>query len=199
MILSDIVLNCTMWEEYAAKFVQYKSDRKEAGPVIVLLKYCKIKEEGFNSLLDFSCFFNYLFTNIIFSIICLFIYDSCVFSIIINSGRYPLSVSNTYSFTKLFINDDMPEINMFRKRLVTLNQSCVFLLYSVYNRCRNWLAYGYIPIFNSLPKDDQTMSQSQILCTQSYSSSQLSSEEHLLANTTILPLSHVIHLDQVYI
>lgn len=101
---------------------------------------------------------NYLFTNIIFSIICLFKYDSCVFSIIINSGRYPLSVSNTYSFTKLFINDDMPEINMFRERLVTLNQSCVFLLYSVYNRCRNWLAYGYIPIFNSLPKDDQTMS-----------------------------------------
>ncbi|RHN44815.1 putative nucleic acid-binding protein [Medicago truncatula] len=47
--------------QYAAKFVQYNSDRKEAGPVIVLLKYCKIKEEGFNSLLDFSCFFNYLF------------------------------------------------------------------------------------------------------------------------------------------
>ncbi|XP_039683751.1 uncharacterized protein [Medicago truncatula] len=59
--ISDIVLNCTLWEEYAAKFVQYNSDRKEAGPVIVLLKYCKIKEEGFNSLLDFSCFFNYLF------------------------------------------------------------------------------------------------------------------------------------------
>ncbi|XP_039684531.1 uncharacterized protein [Medicago truncatula] len=75
--ISDIVLNCTLWEEYAPKFVQYNSDRKEAGLVIVLLKYCKIKEEG----------------------------------------RYPLSVSNTYSFTKLFINDDMPEINMFRESL----------------------------------------------------------------------------------
>jgi hypothetical protein len=31
-------------------------------------------------------------------------------------GRFPLSISNTYSFTKLFINDDIPEINQFRER-----------------------------------------------------------------------------------
>ena len=50
---SDIVLNCTLWEEYAGKFIQYNSNRKEGGPVVVMLKTCKIKEEGFLSILLF--------------------------------------------------------------------------------------------------------------------------------------------------
>lgn len=122
--LSDISLNCTLWEEYAGRFIRFSNERKETGPVVVMLKYCKIKEEG----------------------------------------RYPLSVSNTYSFTKLYINDDIDEIKLFR---------------------------------DSLPKDDVVQSQSQLMCTQSSSSSQFTSEDDLLTNTMVLPLSHVIQLDQI--
>ena len=50
---SDILLNCTLWEDYATKFIQYNSDKKRGWPVIVMLKYAKIKEEG-NSLF-FPC------------------------------------------------------------------------------------------------------------------------------------------------
>lgn len=125
MILSDIVLHCTLWEEYAAKFIKYNSDRKDVGPVIVLLKYCKIKAEGLHSLPHFVFFIDNSFSIIML----LFIGHSCVFfSLMINSGKYPLSVSNTYSFTRLFINDDIPEINRFKERLVT-------------HYCTNWVLH----------------------------------------------------------
>lgn len=45
-ICSDISLNCTLWEDYAAMFIKYNSERKQGGPVVVMLKYAKIKEEG---------------------------------------------------------------------------------------------------------------------------------------------------------
>jgi hypothetical protein len=45
-LCSDIPLNCTLWEEYAAKFIKFSNERKEAGPIIVMLKYAKVKEEG---------------------------------------------------------------------------------------------------------------------------------------------------------
>ncbi|RHN55670.1 putative nucleic acid-binding protein [Medicago truncatula] len=48
----DITLNCTLWESYAGTFIRYNNERKEQGPVIVLLKYGKVKEEGL-------CFFMY--------------------------------------------------------------------------------------------------------------------------------------------
>lgn len=122
--LSDMTLNCTLWEDYAAKFIKYMGDKKQGGPVVVMLKYAKIKEEG----------------------------------------RYPLSVSNTYGYTRLFINDNLPEINNFK---------------------------------DSLPKDDVSQSQSQLMCTQSYSSSQLTSEEDFLSNNMILPIANIIQLDQI--
>jgi hypothetical protein len=46
---SDIPLNCTLWEDYAAKFINFNSERKEGGPVIVMMEYAKIKEEGLTS------------------------------------------------------------------------------------------------------------------------------------------------------
>ncbi|KEH41796.1 hypothetical protein MTR_1g054840 [Medicago truncatula] len=79
---SDISINCTLWEEYAGRFIKFNTDRKDSGPLIVMLAYCKIKEEG----------------------------------------RFPLSVSNTYSYTKLFINADIPEINQFRASLPKYEQ-----------------------------------------------------------------------------
>ncbi|RHN55405.1 putative nucleic acid-binding protein [Medicago truncatula] len=43
---SDISLNCTLWEDYAAKFIKFNNENKETGPIIVMLKYGKINEEG---------------------------------------------------------------------------------------------------------------------------------------------------------
>jgi len=60
LVLSDIVINCTLWEEYAGKFIQYNSERKEVGPVIVMLKYGKIKEEGLFVVFHNQFFYNYL-------------------------------------------------------------------------------------------------------------------------------------------
>jgi len=63
---SDISMNCTLWEEYAAKFIKFNNDNK-AGPVVVMLKYGKIKEEGdrlisisYTIVIPFIC--NHLFT-----------------------------------------------------------------------------------------------------------------------------------------
>ena len=43
---SDISINCTLWEDYAGKFLKFNNDRKEFGPVVVMLTYAKLKEEG---------------------------------------------------------------------------------------------------------------------------------------------------------
>jgi hypothetical protein len=50
-----------------------------------------------------------------------------------------------------------------------------------------------------LPRNDVAQSQSQLMCTQSSSSSQFTSEEDLLEKTPVLPLSEVIQLDQVLV
>lgn len=122
--LSDISLNCTLWEEYAAKFIKFNNENKESGPIIVMVKYGKIKEEG----------------------------------------KYPLSVTNTYGATKLLINEDIAQIKRFRE---------------------------------SLPKDDQMMSQSQIMCTQARSGSQFSTDDDLLSNPLTMPLADILQLDQI--
>ncbi|RHN50934.1 putative nucleic acid-binding protein [Medicago truncatula] len=44
--LSDMPLNCTFWEEYAAKFIKFSNERNEAGPIFVMLNYAKVKEEN---------------------------------------------------------------------------------------------------------------------------------------------------------
>ncbi|KAK2448378.1 hypothetical protein QL285_007647 [Trifolium repens] len=75
--LSDNKISCTLWEDYAMKFITYTREKCDAGPTIIVMKYAKIKPEG----------------------------------------QYPLTVSNTWSTTKLFINDDIKEIVEFKKRL----------------------------------------------------------------------------------
>jgi hypothetical protein len=41
----------------------------------------------------------------------------------IKLGQYPLTVSNTWSTTKLFINDDIKEIVEFKKRYILIVHS----------------------------------------------------------------------------
>jgi hypothetical protein len=59
-----MTLNCTLWEDYAAKFIKYMGDKKQGGPVVVMLKYAKIKEEG-NSF--FKPHMAYILQNYYFS------------------------------------------------------------------------------------------------------------------------------------
>ncbi|AES75694.2 DUF223 domain protein [Medicago truncatula] len=118
--LSDISLNCTLWEDYAAKFIKFNNDNKESGPVILMLKYGKIKEEG----------------------------------------KYPLSITNTYGATKMLFNADISHIK-------------------------------------TLPKNDQMMTQSQVMCTQSSAGSQFSTDDDLLSNPLIMPLSDILQLEQI--
>ncbi|KAK2361919.1 hypothetical protein QL285_087024 [Trifolium repens] len=75
--LSDNRICCTLWEDYAIKFITYTKEKTDVGATIIAMKYAKIKPEG----------------------------------------QYPLTVSNTWSNTKLFINDDINAIVEFKKRL----------------------------------------------------------------------------------
>jgi hypothetical protein len=183
---SDISVNCTLWEDYAAKFIKFNKDRKEGGPVIVMLNYCKIKEEG---IIFCFCKFTLSLANItiLFCEITLRAFNE-------NVGRFPLSVSNTYSFTKLSINENIPEINLFRERYFFRTHFCYFPITYIFRTSPNF--YVFIFVF-SLPKDEQLMSSSQIQCTQSYGNTQVATEEDLLSNSQILPLSQVIQLDVV--
>jgi len=52
-------------------------------------------------------------------------------------------------------------------------------------------------VINSLPEDEHSQSQSQLICTQSLSGTQFTSEDDLIYNNVVLPLSQVIQLDQV--
>ncbi|KAK2447811.1 replication protein A 70 kDa DNA-binding subunit B [Trifolium repens] len=74
--LSDNVLHCTLWEDYATKFLNFTNTNSEVGPTILCMKYAKVKKEG----------------------------------------KFPLTISNTWSTTRLFINDGLPEISDFKKR-----------------------------------------------------------------------------------
>ncbi|CAJ2652267.1 unnamed protein product [Trifolium pratense] len=73
--LCNIPIACTLWENYAVKFFDVQNESKD-DPIIVLMKYAKIKKEG----------------------------------------KWPLTISNTWSTTKLFINEEVPEIVEFKKR-----------------------------------------------------------------------------------
>ncbi|XP_058744322.1 uncharacterized protein LOC131616890 [Vicia villosa] len=44
--LSDNVLNCTLWEGYAMQFHEFSKNRKDTTPLIIVLQYAKVKEEG---------------------------------------------------------------------------------------------------------------------------------------------------------
>ncbi|PNX99095.1 replication factor-A carboxy-terminal domain protein [Trifolium pratense] len=74
--LGNNVINCTLWENYALKFFNLQNKSND-GPIIVFMKYAKIKA----------------------------------------AGKYALTISNTWTTTKLFINEDVREIIEFKKSL----------------------------------------------------------------------------------
>ncbi|XP_058763554.1 uncharacterized protein LOC131637002 [Vicia villosa] len=44
--LSNNILNCTLWEGYAVQFHDFSKNRKDTTPIIIVLQYAKVKEEG---------------------------------------------------------------------------------------------------------------------------------------------------------
>jgi hypothetical protein len=51
MFRSDVTLHCTLWEDYATKFINFVNGNNDGGPTILCMKYAKIKKEGnLNSL-----------------------------------------------------------------------------------------------------------------------------------------------------
>jgi hypothetical protein len=84
-------------------------------------------------------------------------------------------------------------------RLTTSRAGLLFSVLSVFFKCTLvtiMLDVTYCFCY-SLPKDDVSQSQSQLMCTKYYSSSQLTSEEDFLSNNMILPIANIIQLDQV--
>ncbi|PNX56860.1 hypothetical protein L195_g050099, partial [Trifolium pratense] len=74
--LGNNVINCTLWKNYALKFFNIQNKAND-GPIVVFIKYAKIK----------------------------------------SAGKYTLTISNTWTTTKLFINENVPEIIEFKKSL----------------------------------------------------------------------------------
>ncbi|GAU41821.1 hypothetical protein TSUD_299870 [Trifolium subterraneum] len=91
------ILPCTLWEHFAEKFVKYNNERKDDGPVVILIHNAMIKEA---------------------------------------TDKYELGVSNAWNSTKLFINEDLPEIVAFQKSLPADEpSSSQSLSMTPYSRC----------------------------------------------------------------
>ncbi|KAK2379080.1 replication protein A 70 kDa DNA-binding subunit B [Trifolium repens] len=133
--VSDVTLNCTLWEDYATKFLNFLNGNNDSGPTIICMKYAKIKKEG----------------------------------------KYPLTISNTWSTTKLWINDGLPEILEFKKRFVAA------------------IDKGTISaVSNSM---SQRMSQSYG-GSQYSSGSQFTPEQKFYHNAEVMPLNKIVELTQ---
>ncbi|MCH82309.1 replication protein A 70 kDa dna-binding subunit C-like, partial [Trifolium medium] len=124
--LSNTPIACTLWENYAHKFFNVQ-DQAKGDPIIVFMKYAKIKKEG----------------------------------------KWPLTISNTWSTTKLFINEDVPEIVEFKKSLLA------------------GIENGTVDRFAETPT--QMMSQS-------YGSSQYTPQQAFTNNAELITLGKMVQL-----
>jgi hypothetical protein len=88
------------------KLITYTREQIDAGPTIICMKYAKIKPEGYPISLVKHLFIR---PKCCFSDMFYLIYFVCFL------GKFPLTVSNTWSTTKLFINENIPEIVDFKK------------------------------------------------------------------------------------
>ncbi|WJX56134.1 hypothetical protein P8452_41823 [Trifolium repens] len=133
--VSDVTLHCTLWEDYATKFINFVNGNNDGGPTILCMKYAKIKKEG----------------------------------------KYPLTISNTWSTTKLLINDGLPEILEFKKRFVAA------------------IDKGTI----SAVSDSQSQRMSQSYGGSQYTSgSQFTPEQKFYHNAEVMPLNKIVEHTQ---
>ncbi|GAU49007.1 hypothetical protein TSUD_284940 [Trifolium subterraneum] len=126
--LSDNVVKCTLWEDYATKFLNFNNNNSDAGPTIVCMNYAKAKQEG----------------------------------------KFPLTVSNTWSTTELFINEGLPEINAFKKNFLLAIEKGTL---------------STVPVSQS-----QGMTQSL--------GSQLTPEQKFYQNAEVMPLRKMVQLSE---
>ncbi|KAK2414512.1 hypothetical protein QL285_037096 [Trifolium repens] len=133
--LSDNVLHCTLWEDYATKFLNFTNTNSEVGPTIICMKYAKVKKEG----------------------------------------KFPLTISNTWSTTRLFINEGLPKICEFRKSFAGAIEK------------------GTI----SAVSDTQSQRMSQSYGASQYTTgSQYTPEQKLFHAAEVMPLSKMLELTQ---
>ncbi|CAJ2664510.1 unnamed protein product [Trifolium pratense] len=126
--LGNTPIACTLWQNYALKFFNVQNEAK-GDPIIVFMKYAKIKKEG----------------------------------------KWPLTISNTWNTTKLFINEEVPEIIDFKKRLLA------------------GIENGTVDRFAETPT--QMMSQS-------YGSSQYTPQQTFMNNADLITLTKMVQLPQ---
>ncbi|WJX57068.1 hypothetical protein P8452_42665 [Trifolium repens] len=133
--VSGVTLHCTLWEDYATKFINFLNGNNDGGPTILCMKYAKIKKEG----------------------------------------KYPLTISNTWSTTKLWINDGLPEILEFKQRFVAA------------------IDKGTI----SAVSDSQSQRMSQSYGGSQYTNgSQFTPEQKFYHNAEVMPLNRIVELTQ---
>ncbi|WJX20972.1 hypothetical protein P8452_10451 [Trifolium repens] len=124
--LTGDILPCTLWDNFASKFVKFNNERKDTGPIIILMHNAKIKEA---------------------------------------TEKYELGVSNTWNYTKLFINEELPEILAFKKSLPadepSSSQSLSLTPHSQLLTQTSSMSQSYTP--NLMTKDAVVMPLNQIL------------------------------------
>ncbi|KAK2368089.1 replication protein A 70 kDa DNA-binding subunit B [Trifolium repens] len=133
--LSDNVLHCTLWEDYATKFLNFTNTNSEVGPTIICMKYAKVKKEG----------------------------------------KFPLTISNTWSTTRLFINDGLPEISDFKKRFAGAIEKGIISAVSDTQSQRMTQSYG---------------------ASQYTTGSQYTPEQKFFHSAEVMPLNKMLELTQ---
>ena len=99
---SGIQLQCCFFDAWASKFDKLHEQREKVGHVVMILQLAKVSYFGGKHPINYQICFNYISKKYRLSV---FVY---------NSTDKP-SVTNAMWGSKLYLNDDIPEINTFRQ------------------------------------------------------------------------------------
>jgi hypothetical protein len=119
-------------------------------------------------------------------------------------GKYPLTISNTWSTTRLFINDGLPEIVDFKKRFHSLYK-IIFIqilllnyLTIVINITSNRFVFEIEKGTISAVSDSQSQRMSQSYGGSHFTSgSQFTHEQKFYHNAEVMPLNKIVELTHV--
>jgi hypothetical protein len=94
--------------------MEYCKNRTEEGPLIIIIRRARLQKPT-------GLFFPLYAPNTILLNIYLHHYTTLIFSspyiyLCLFIDRFPLQISNAWTGTKLIINEDIPDINDFKKR-----------------------------------------------------------------------------------
>ncbi|KAI4332312.1 hypothetical protein L6164_017234 [Bauhinia variegata] len=131
--LNQNVISCTLWNDFANKFISYM-EMKPPSPVVIILTQANIKDTKTKLL---------------------------------SSGLYPVGVQSYWTTSKLFINEDIKEINEFKARyrvevlvhdkenharFVLWDRECMKLTGHIINELIEHLREARVTNFNEFPQ-----------------------------------------------